>query len=340
MIKFIEGKRPDFAKIQKLLDLCQTQNKWANKGPLYEMLTAKYTEYFNLSSANAITPCANGGIALEVVARVISAQKNKPIRWVGSTFSFQNLGRGYFSEIEFIDCDEQGLLNLEILEKLPNKSFDGIVLVNPFGMFNDFSKYINFAVKNDKALIIDNAAGINCKVPDWPWQSFSLHHTKPFGFGEGGLALTPSSVSDYFYELINYGEQPRNAIEWLNNGKISDVSCAFLIDRLEQVNSWLPFYNEQEQRIRYLMESTSLEPLNTFNNDIPAMSTPFRAKKSLPLRDLKKSKKIVYGKYYKPLADLPVAKKIYDQLVNIPTHPDMIRLSDNEILEEINTLNL
>ncbi len=335
MLKFIEEKKPNFGRIEGLLNLCSNQNKWANKGPLYHMLTEQYMEYLNLSNTMALTPCANGGIALEVMARLISSKKSKPFRWVGSAFSFQNLGRGYFSKIKFIDCDEQGLLDLNLLKKLPIDSFDGIVLVNPFGMFSDFSKFIDFAVSNNKELIIDNAAGVNSNLCDWPWQSFSLHHTKPFGFGEGGLAITPSDVADIFYELINYGEAPKNEEDWLNNGKISDVSCAFLIDRLMQVDFWLPNYIEQEARLRFLIESTSLTSLVPFNDNIPVMSTPFRADKLIPLDHLERSKKIIYGKYYKPLEMLPVAKKIYDQLVNFPSHPNLSSLSNAEIIAEI-----
>lgn len=335
MVRFVEDKKPNFSRIKKLLELCHSSNQWANRGPLYDLLKRKYSEYVEITDKQTFTPCANGGIALEAIARVISIRRNKKLRWIGSAFSFQNLGRGYFSDIELIDCDKEGLLNLDTLKQTPKDVFDGIVLVNSFGMHNDFSNYIDFAEDNKKMLIIDNAAGLSSKISDWPWQAFSLHHTKPFGFGEGGLAITPPSAAEKLYELINYGSTPNEPHLWLNNGKISDVSCAFLIDRLEQVDLWFNKYLEQEKRIRSLVKYFNLQPLNKFNQFIPAMSVPFITNQFLTSKDLTKSKKIVFGKYYKPLVDRENSSNIYSQLVNIPTHPDMAKFSDNEILEEI-----
>lgn len=88
-------------RIAALLDQCARVNMWANRGPLYGLLADNYSQHFNLPSDRMLTPCANGAVALEAMARVLALKAGRNLRWIGSAFSFQNLGRGYFADIEF-----------------------------------------------------------------------------------------------------------------------------------------------------------------------------------------------------------------------------------------------
>lgn len=331
MIKFVSAKEPDLARIAQLLELCRAQNQWANCGPLYHQLADAYSAHFSLGPDRTVTPCANAGIGLEAMARRLEQTAGRKLRWVGSAFSFQNLGRGYFADMRFVDCTTEGLLDLAEVRALPTEDFDGIVVVNPFGLHRDFSAYIAFARETGKFLLFDNAAGVDTVIPDWPWQSFSLHHTKPYGLGEGGLMITPAEDAGPLYALLNYGPTPANPAHWLNNGKLSDVSCAFLIDRLEQADKWRPLFLDQAKRVAAIANDMGLRPLRPFGDAAPAMSWAFIARKPIPLERVLDSKPLVLGKYYKPLAPRPTTLWLYDHLVNIPTHPDVAKLSDNDL---------
>lgn len=331
MIKFVSDKAPDMARIAVLLDRCRTENHWANCGPLYGALAAAYASHFALSPDRTVTPCANAGVALEAMARRLEQVEGHPLRWVASAFSFQNLGRGYFADVHFVDCTDTGLLDLDQVRELPDDSYDGIIVVNPFGLHRDLQAYIDFARATGKHLMFDNAAGVDTIIPDWPRQAFSLHHTKPYGFGEGGLAVTPSGDAAPLYALLNYGPAPENPALWLNNGKLSDVSCAFLIDRLEQAETWRPQFQDQAARVVRLAEDQGLRPLRPFCPAAPAMNWAFVAPHPIALDKVLASTPLVLGKYYKPLAPLPKTLSLYDHLVNIPTHPDVARLSDNDL---------
>ena len=335
MVKFVNKKSVDMERISSLLSLCAEQNQFANRGPLYNMLSENYSEHFGLSTNHSITPCANAGVALEAMARLLSLRRGQKLKWAGSAFSFQNLGRGYFSDMTLLDCTPQGMLDIEAIRTLPSDSFDGLIVVNPFGLFKDFTEYISFARETNKFLLIDNAAGINESMPEWPWQALSLHHTKPYGMGEGGLALTPSDASEELYSLLNYGPVPENPKAWLNNGKISDISCAFLIDRLEKKLEWQPMYLEQAERVHRIATNLGLSTMTTFPSTAPAMSWAYLAPHEVPIQQLERSKKLAFAKYYKPIANLPKAKVLYAHLLNIPTHPDVEYLSDSELIDEI-----
>lgn len=331
MIKFVSEKVPDLSRVAQLLQRCHAENHWANCGPLYVALASAYAEHFSLGADRTVTPCANAGVALEAMARRLQQVEGRPLRWVASAFSFQNLGRGYFAGVQFVDCTETGLLDLDQVRDLPSDSYDGIIVVNPFGLHRDLSAYIDFARAADKHLLFDNAAGVDTVIPDWPWQAFSLHHTKPYGFGEGGLAVTPTEEAAPVYALLNYGPAPEKPALWLNNGKISDVSCAFLIDRLEQAAIWRPQFQDQAARVVRLATEHGLRPLRPFGEAAPAMSWAFVAPAPVSLDSVLQSQTLILGKYYKPLAKLPRTLWLYDHLVNIPTHPDVARLSDAEV---------
>lgn len=340
-MKFIENKHVDMTLIAALLEECRAVNQWANFGPLYHRLADEYAQHMSLGSDVALTPCANAGVGLELLARAIAQDRGVPkLRWVGSAFSFKNLGRGYFADMQLLDCDADGMLDLGALKALPTDSFDAFVVTNPLGMSRDFHRYMAFAKTSGKQMLIDNAAGLDRVIPDWPWQSFSLHHTKPYGMGEGGLMLSPKGTQDALTYLMNYDKIPDDPTHWLNNGKISDLACAFHIARLRGIDQWAHAYEDQRARITALFARCGIAPLSDprdapLTNSLAVMfPNPFD-----PHR-LKQPFRIATARQYEPLAMRPQAQTIYDHLINFPTHLDMVRLSDADILAEIEQLLL
>jgi dTDP-4-amino-4,6-dideoxygalactose transaminase len=184
-------------------------------------------------------------------------------------------------------------------------------------------------------MMIDNACGIDTQVPDWPWQSFSLHQTKPYGLGEGGLVLTPQWAAQELYSLIDYGSAPDQPESWLANGKISDISCAFLLDRLEQSTDWIPLYRKQMARITALAVQCGLTPLSQSMDGAPATSLPFLSEYCIQSDLIEKSRNFSFSKHYRPQQETPNAQNIWSRIINIPTHPDMHALSDEQIISEL-----
>ena len=111
-IPFVEKKYPNYARIQELLEECANSGMWANRGPLYHHLAVQYADHMNIGPDRAVTPCANAGIALEAIARLLSVREGRKLRWIAPAFSFKNLGRGFFSDVTFVDCNEHGVLGV------------------------------------------------------------------------------------------------------------------------------------------------------------------------------------------------------------------------------------
>ncbi|MDJ0994707.1 MAG: DegT/DnrJ/EryC1/StrS family aminotransferase [Dinoroseobacter sp.] len=328
---------PDFQQVQDLLRSCAQENQWANRGPVYHAFRDAATRHANVGSDAVAVPVANAGLALEGMARLLEQDEGRPLRWLVSSFSFRNLGRGYFASSTVLDCTENGMLDLALVAALEPDDWDGMIVVNPFGSGapNLFETYIEWALSTGKHVLLDNAAGFARTLPNWPWQSISLHQTKPYGAGEGGLAIVPADREEDLYALFDYGTVPDPASAWLNNSKISDISCAFLLDRLKRVDNWAPNYLEQAHRIDNLALQSGLVPLLPLTGDTPCMSRAYLAERPIELQELLKAKNLTFGKYYQPLQATPVASTLFSRLLNIPTHPDMSSLTDDEILTDL-----
>lgn len=335
-ISFVEAKRPDPVRITHLLKLSALANSWANRGPVYQLLAERYASHIRRPAGTAIVPLANGGVALEVMARRLAAKAGRPLRWVASAYSFQNLGRGYFSDIRFLDCDARGLLDIAELRALDPDEYDGIVLTNPFGLYAaSLTEFAAVARSRGKALIVDNAAGLHSDVAELPWQSFSLHHTKPYGAGEGGLALVPEDEAEAVYQLVNYAPDIETPEHWLQNGKLSDISAAYLLDRLDRFPEWGPPNLEQRERVMDIARACGLMPLAEPETDIPMTSLPFLSPGPIPAQAIEWTRHLTYAKYYRPLADLPGVCSLYSRLVNIPCHGDVAQLTDAELAADM-----
>ena len=325
------------SRVSELLGISAEQNAWANRGPLYKMARQAFTQHLGLRDTHRLVPVSNGGVALELMARLHAARAGRKLRWVASAYSFQNLGRGYFSDVTFVDCDEHGKIDAVALAALDPDSFDGVIATNPFGLFRDVSAVGELMARQGKPLLIDNASGLHSVIADVSWQAFSLHHTKPHGMGEGGLALVPAEAEEELYALANYAPDlpERDREHWFENGKLSDISCAFVIDRLEQLPNWGPQGLEQRERVIDIAGSCGLMPLHRPETDIPMTSMPFVSDGPIALEAIDTTVSLTCTKYYRPLADLPRVTDIFQRLVNVPCHKDVAEVSDAQIRADI-----
>jgi len=101
--------------------------------------------------------------------------------------------------------------------------------------------HIESKLQDSMYLVYDNAAtpysfyeGKNCV--NYGVASFvSLHHTKPIGFGEGGLAIIDKKFEKYVRESINFGmDEEKNFTEFGSNCKMSEISAAAILQWWDQ----------------------------------------------------------------------------------------------------------
>jgi len=271
-LAFVEQKAPDFATIERLLAAPAAQNKWSNRSPLYSGLRQCLSDHVARPAGTALVPLANGGMALEAMARLLSHRAGRKLRWVASSFSFRNIGRGYFHDVTLLDCDDRGLLDLDQCAALDGGDHDGIIVTNPFG-------------------------------------------------------------------LLDYGEGLAGSSHWLQNGKLSEIARAFHLDRLLRADDWAPRYLAQRRRLLEIACDHGFVPLAVPDSDIPMTAMPLRAPHALDDEAIGRTAYLTLAKYYQPLRDLPRVTALFSRLVNVPCHPDLARLTDDQIAEDLRLLS-
>lgn len=339
-VPFVERKSIDFDLFEKSLRVSARTGHWANRGPAVEALEAEIESRLDLHDRVAALVVSSGTAALWVAAAIAELEFESAIRWVVSSFGFFSTTIGPLNRARVLDCDSTGMLSFEELESLDPESYDGIVLTDLFGR-SDVSPYLDFARRHGKKLIIDAAPAfdraIYCRteVP----VAFSFHHTKPYGFGEGGCVLLPRAVIEVARSASNFGHDlPDHVAPYSGNWKLSDIQAAAIAQRHSSAPYWEPQYRLQYLRIKQIAQSEGIElvPAAGHIRDGRALATP--AYLALVL-DGKISQTALSGadipfvarKYYRPLAPTANATDLYQRIVCVPTHKDMSTIDSDQI---------
>lgn len=171
-------------------------------------------------------------------------------RWLTQDFTSAATAQGPMQEsIDIYDVDlVYGGISMKALERLEENGeqhqVSGLICTNVFGNVVDIDKYQEWCHRNgDKWLVLDNAAtpytfykGRN-SVNYGNGAVVSFNHSKPIGFGEGGVIIADIELEQTIRRMINFGiMKPKNPNTWLrigSNYKMSDISAAYIIQYLE-----------------------------------------------------------------------------------------------------------
>jgi dTDP-4-amino-4,6-dideoxygalactose transaminase len=336
-VPFIEQKSPDFEQMAEIVQLSADSGYWTNFGPVSALLESALEQHLHLPASRAVVMCSSGTAALHTLVAAKEYRAGRRLRWVVSAYGFRASYLGPLANARVLDCNAAGVLDLEALDELDPECWDGAVVTNTFGLRSDLSEYAAFCRDAGKELIVDNAGLLDGFRRDNPRSSvdeiLSFHQTKPWGMGEGGCAVLPREQASLFRAIINGGEglQPEARL-WASNSKISDVSCAMILQRLRHAGEWSGGYRTQGRRILRIASEVGLRPLAPI--DLARLTPPhlpMLAPSPVTAIDLV-NKSFVMQKYYEPLSpELPTAASLYARVVNIPCHPDMALLHDEEI---------
>lgn len=306
MINFVENKAIDWQCVTDLLEKSKLQNHFSNFGPVATELEYYLSIFFN----KTVVCCNSGTAALHAIISMLHHKHGK-LRWVVSSFGFPCTNQGILSDAEVVDCNAAGMLDLSLLKN----DFDGMIVTNIFGTA-DLRTYRDYCNEHKKFLVVDSALAFD--VAHDGYETISFHHTKPWGFGEGGCAIVPKEEEYLFRSVINFGRLSKSPVKHCaGNWKMSDISAAFILSWLK--NGFKPEeYKKQYQRICKLI-------------DQPILARQLATPASVPFLANFKSDTIALGKYYKPLNDTPTALKIYNSITNLPCHSGLAQISDEQL---------
>ena len=194
---------------------------------------------------------------------------------------FKNIGiicGAVSNNLVIIDIDDEMGLDLNLINP---EQIDGIIVTNLFGHVCNVSKYIDWCKTHNKILLFDNATVTQTEFNNINALNFgegsivSLHHTKPLGYGEGGLIITNKKYEDDIRKCINFGfSLEKGILKWNRYGsncKMSEISAAFILDYLKDFDKIIDSHTNLYDF--FLKEITNIKGIYAFPNF--SSNTPF-----------------------------------------------------------------
>lgn len=333
-VNWIAKKPIDYELVNKLLKKCEETNHYTNFGKNVEILEKFIREKFEINESKSIICVSNATLAIWCLCSAIEMKVGKKLQWVTQSFTFPSSAQGILKDTIILDIDEEGGLDLKEVEKIKDK-IDGIIVTNIFGNVVDIDKYVKWAEDNNKYLVFDNAAtaytfykGQNsCNYGNGSIISF--HHTKPFGFGEGGAIIIDKKYEEEVIRLINFGIINKDQSLWNRLGgnyKMSEISGIYILQYLENnfdkiVEHHIKLYNKYKDRYK-------MYP-NFGDKNRTVLSCFCLLDEKYDKKYVKKcnNKKIEVKKYYYPLKNTKNAVIFYNKVLCFPLNMEVKKIN-------------
>ena len=341
-LKFLENKKINKKNFYNILKPSITKNHYTNFGPVQLKLENYISNLIKLKKRKVLMlSSATSGIHL--LSKFFEYKLKKKITWIICDFNFFSANNLHLSKSIILDSNKLGLIDENILTnylKKNKKKNLGVIFANIFGQIKNWSIIRDICVKNNIPFFVDNATGLfrrpnNCKND---FEVISFHHTKPWGIGEGGCIIVPSHHYTILKNMTNFGSKNfKNLNSYSSNFKISDYSCALIYQRLGDVKKYSKTYQKTFKYIFNIIRKNNLE-LKLFIKDsskILNSYTPYLCSKRIDNKRINKTKFITFKKYYKSLNNLKNSKSIYDRIICIPNNPELLKISQKRILEDL-----
>jgi dTDP-4-amino-4,6-dideoxygalactose transaminase len=356
-VPWIPSKHIDFGNVEDLLQESLKDNQFTNYGPAVRHLERVIRELFHIDDEKAVIAVTNGSVALHSLTSSIEYFHGKSMTWATQCFTFPPSAQGTLAENTLIVDIERDHYGLD-LESIDTAAIDGIILTNIFGNVVDIEKYTTWATTHQKIILYDNAAtaysfyhgknvlnyGTGCTI--------SFHHTKPFGFGEGGAIIVDRHYENTIRCMNNFGiglsVDTYCYRRGGNNYKMSDVSAAFILQFIQRqfhviCTQHTSLYRYCQEKIIPLTDVLYLFP-NYADEDQPIVVsclTFYVRVHQTRERILEKldSLHIACRKYYHPLDNgCTEALSLFEHILCVPCTTEMTLRDIDRILYAIATL--
>lgn len=352
-VPFIKPAFPDAVEIAADYEKIVSSNRFTNFGP-FERRLCRDIESFVGQQVN-VTTVANATLGIEIAIRgLLKIEYEAKNEVIMPSFTFAAgaevlIGAGY--KPIFIDIDEQSwqpnIRQAERYIESNQSTVRGILLCNVFGVGNsEVRDWENLAEAYGLPLIIDSAAGFGSEYDDGSrlgargdCEIFSMHATKPFSVGEGGLII--SRDKDFIEQarsLQNFGFINYQIQGIGTNAKLSEIHCAIGCRQLRKLESRLRRRREILSIYKDKLSGLGVEyQENDSRSTVPFLSVVFDSKdKAQRVKTLLTKKGVEARSYYSPLhlqpylkgrvgvvGKLPVTESIAESIVSLPVHDDM-----------------
>jgi dTDP-4-amino-4,6-dideoxygalactose transaminase len=326
-----------------------------NNGLMVNTLEKELSDRFSVKHAVLV---ANGTLAIQLAIKALNLEG--PI--VTTPFSYiATLNSILWEKCTpiFCDIDEKTFcVNPESLVKvITDNNVNGIILTNVFGNPASIDKIVKVAQNNNLKVIFDSSHCFDVKFNNHSVFNFgdistlSLHATKIFQTGEGGVVFTNDDLIASRIKLLrNFGHIGTNDFSTVGiNAKMSEIHAALGLANLANIADHIKLRkNIVENYINNLNGSYEFQ---IFDNNIKQNYSYFpilvkNERKLLEIKRVMESNGVECRRYFYPSLNtlkfiaksqkMPVSEEISSRILCLPLYPDMT-LEENERV--INILN-
>jgi dTDP-4-amino-4,6-dideoxygalactose transaminase len=261
------------------LDDSYRENRFSNYGPCVRLLEKRLAERFPCPGRRYIL-CASATTGLAAVFMALHADFGRTIGVPAFTFP-ATLQAIRMAECEPILCDvdpltwemDIGRINKRIMEW----GVSGMLPVRTFGLCRDRKDLLKWCAEGGLPIVFDSAAALGGQFDDGSFvgsqgiaEVFSLHATKVFGIGEGGLICADQQFESKIREALNFGISGDRIHKGLN-GKMSEFTAAVGLAVLDKIEPAIARRRVLAERYREAFRSLDITP--PFNPGNPVWQT-------------------------------------------------------------------
>ena len=322
-----------------------------NGGPYEQELNEKAATFLSGGVRCVAVSNCTIGLMLALKALTHGHERGKKVLLPSFTFAATALAVEWCNlEAVFADIDpDRWALDLseEQRERIKSRAseFAAFLVVNPFGAPADVGPWEDLAQEVGVPLVIDSAAGFGSYYEDGSrlgtrgtCEVFSLHATKTFAVGEGGLIATrDAELATTLNSMKNFGfdGETKSRLPGLN-GKLAEMFCAMAVRTLERLDTII-----ERRRAIAAAYRERLEPRCFKFQKHGGLSTyPFvpvlvpKDRRRDEVLDRARARGVSLRRYYSPLhrhpqfaglarlGPLTVTESVADEILSLPTRND------------------
>ncbi|WP_374764224.1 DegT/DnrJ/EryC1/StrS family aminotransferase [Yunchengibacter salinarum] len=347
---------PGAADVHPYLAEMHAARWYSNFGPLVTRFEAAMGAFLAASRVDGDAPLhvvsvasATGGLDLAVLAADLPPRSRILVPAVTFPATLLAVHRaGHVPVIADVDPQCWALTPTIARQALSGADIAAVMPVAPFGYPLPTADWAAFQAETGAPVLMDVAASLGQQLVhgDVP-AVFSLHATKPFGVGEGGLVVTGSaSLADRVRRQSNFGFSRGVIVEPGTNAKMAEVLAAYGLAQLDRWQDVRAARLALAARYRAALDRAGLAdrlglgPLcegispATFPVDTGERAGPVMA--ALAAAGIQTRQWYLPPLHHHPAfadcarvsGDLPVADRLHRSLVGLPFH---VFLSDGEL---------
>ncbi|MGH6821989.1 MAG: DegT/DnrJ/EryC1/StrS family aminotransferase [Methylocella sp.] len=234
---------PAPAEYLPLLEEIQENGWYSNFGPLVRRLENQLLTAIGGAGESCVT-CCNGTSGLS--AALLATGRTDQVLLPAFTFPASLAAvraAGMTPIVADVDAETWTLAGNLLDRALVETGARTVMLVAPFGIQSNWEAELAICREHGAAVVIDNASGLGGPRPakgfgDEVFEVFSMHATKPFGVGEGGVIFAHRKYDAALRSALNFAlnsyAKPGGLARGFN-GKMSEFHAAIGIVQLGRI---------------------------------------------------------------------------------------------------------